>query len=108
MFSFFLFFLSVLFLILLRRSRTKSKLKTLQTLERVKQLKAENEELIQKIDILTKELRLLKDLFVAHASNAHGANITEIDLALLTNSEALQEVPLNLNGKFNGIFGHHH
>lgn len=70
-----------------KKSRTKSKLKTIQTLERVNQLKAENEELQQKIDILSKELRLLKDLFMAHASNAHGTEITELDLKLLTSSE---------------------
>lgn len=91
------------------RSRTKSKLKTLQTLERVKQLKAENEDLQQKIDILTKELRLLKDLFMMHAHKAHGAEISEFDLALLTNcnNDVSQDaVPLNLNSKFSFINPH--
>lgn len=76
-----------------KKSRNKSKIKTIQTLERVNQLKAENDELVQKIEILSKELRLLKDLFMAHASNAHGTEITEVDLQFLTSPEALQEVP---------------
>lgn len=82
----------------------------MQTLERVKQLKAENEDLQQKIDLLTKELRLLKDLFMMHAHKAHGAEISEFDLALLTscsNNEVSQDaVPLNLNSKFSFINPH--
>ncbi|RWS29982.1 neuralized-like protein 2 [Leptotrombidium deliense] len=85
-----------------KKSRTKSKMKTIQTLERVNQLKAENDELQQKIEILSKELRLLKDLFMAHASNAHGTEITEVDLKFLTSSETLQEVPnkYKLDGEY--------
>ncbi|RWS13173.1 CCAAT/enhancer-binding protein gamma-like protein [Dinothrombium tinctorium] len=79
-----------------KKSRNKSKLKTQQTLERVKQLKDENDELQQKIEILSKELRLLKDLFMAHASNAHGTELTEVDLKYLTSPETLQEVPTKL------------
>ena len=74
-----------------KKSRTKSKQKTMETLHRVNALKAENVELQQKIDILSKELRLLKDLFMAHANNAHGAVVTEIDLNNLTSIESLQE-----------------
>lgn len=71
-------------------------------------MKAENEDLQQKIEILTKELRLLKDLFVMHASRAHGTEISEIDLALLTNADVASDVPLslNLNNKFNGLISH--
>lgn len=75
-----------------KKSRTKSKLKSIQTQERVNQLKAENQHLQQKIDILSKELRLLKEIFVAHASNAHGTEITERDLKLLISSDIL-DVP---------------
>ena len=76
-------------------------------------MKAENEDLQQKIEILTKELRLLKDLFMTHASRAHGAEISEMDLALLTSSEILQDLPLsltnnNLQNKFNGLINHRH
>lgn len=81
-----------------KKSRTKSKLKSIQTIERVNQLKAENQHLQQKIDILSKELRLLKEIFVAHASTAHGTEITELDLKLLIGSDLLDvpyhEVPV--------------
>lgn len=52
-----------------KKSRQKSKMKTQQMMERVTQLKGENEELEENIKILTKELSVLKDLFVAHAGN---------------------------------------
>lgn len=78
----------------------------MQTLERVKQLKAENEDLQQKIEILQKELSLLKNLFVMHASKAHNTDISDFDLTALANYEiSQQEVALNLNSKFNGIIG---
>lgn len=70
-------------------------------------MKAENEDLQQKIEILQKELRLLKDLFMMHAHRAHGAEISEFELSLLTtNSDVSQDVPLNLNSKFNGLINH--
>lgn len=82
-----------------KKSRTKSKQKTMETLHRVNALKAENDELQQKIDILSKELRLLKDLFMAHANNAHGAMVTEIDLNNLTSIESLQDASNRLRFK---------
>lgn len=42
-------------------------MKTQQMVERVTELRTENEELEENIKILTKELAILKDLFVAHA-----------------------------------------
>lgn len=75
-----------------KKSRTKSKLKSMLTTEKVNLLKAENQHLHQKVEMLTKELRLLKDIFVAHASSAHGAEITEHDLRLLTQPQ-VPEVP---------------
>lgn len=75
-----------------KKSRTKSKLKSIQTAERVNLLKQENHHLAQKVEILSKELRLLKEIFVAHASNAHGTEITEFDLKLLISSDIL-DVP---------------
>lgn len=78
--------LSILSLIL---NRTKSKIKTIQTLQQVNLLKAENDFLNRKVDILSRELRILKDIFVSHASSAHGTRMTEYDLTVLTGSHAL-------------------
>uniref|UniRef100_A0A2K5DDV4 CCAAT/enhancer-binding protein gamma n=1 Tax=Aotus nancymaae TaxID=37293 RepID=A0A2K5DDV4_AOTNA len=52
-----------------KKSRLKSKQKAQDTLQRVNQLKEENERLEAKIKLLTKELRVLKDLFLEHAHN---------------------------------------
>jgi len=50
-----------------KKSREKSKAKTKAMMERVDKLRNENSELEANIEILTKELGILKDLFVAHA-----------------------------------------
>lgn len=50
-----------------KKSREKTKLKTKAMMDRVDKLRDENEELENNIQILTKELGILKDLFVAHA-----------------------------------------
>lgn len=55
--------------IAVRKSRTKTKLRTIDTLKRVNELKAENENLEVKVKLLSKELSLLKDLFLAHAGH---------------------------------------
>lgn len=73
--------------------RTKSKLKSVETMQKVNLLKAENDYLSRKVDSLSRELSLLKEIFMAHASNAHGTQITEYDLKLLTGSEMF-DVPL--------------
>lgn len=52
-----------------KRSRVKSRMRTQETLERVQQLKSENDQLEEKIKLLSKELSFLKDLFLAHAGN---------------------------------------
>ncbi|XP_021550946.1 CCAAT/enhancer-binding protein gamma-like [Neomonachus schauinslandi] len=52
-----------------KKSRLKSKQKAQDTLQRVNQLKEENERLEAKIKLLTKELSVLKDLFLEHADN---------------------------------------
>lgn len=69
--------------IAVKKSRNKSKLKTQQTLERVNELKKENEMLEAKIALLVKELSFLKDLFLAHAGNAHGQDLAHTDLSFL-------------------------
>lgn len=81
--------------IAVKKSRHKSKIKTIQTLERVNSLKAENEELQQKIVILSKELALLKQLFMAHAKNAHGADLNESDLKECFSTETYKELTNN-------------
>ncbi|XP_006011182.1 CCAAT/enhancer-binding protein gamma [Latimeria chalumnae] len=52
-----------------KKSRLKSKQKAQDTLQRVNQLKEENERLETKIKLLSKELSVLKDLFLEHAHN---------------------------------------
>ncbi|XP_078066633.1 CCAAT/enhancer-binding protein gamma [Mustelus asterias] len=50
-----------------RKSRLKSKQKAQDTQQRVNELKEENERLEAKIKLLSKELSVLKDLFLEHA-----------------------------------------
>ncbi|XP_020380100.1 CCAAT/enhancer-binding protein gamma [Rhincodon typus] len=52
-----------------RKSRLKSKQKAQDTQQRVNELKEENERLEAKIKLLSKELSVLKDLFLEHAHN---------------------------------------
>ncbi|KAH3772952.1 CCAAT/enhancer-binding protein gamma-like [Dreissena polymorpha] len=59
--------------IAVRKSREKSRAKAKETVEQVNKLRRENEMLEQKVTILSKELSVLKDLFLAHAGN-----VTEI------------------------------
>ncbi|XP_061199946.1 CCAAT/enhancer-binding protein gamma-like [Neopsephotus bourkii] len=55
--------------IAVKKSRLKSKQKAQDMLQKVNQLKDENERLEAKIKLLTKELSVLKDLFLEHAHN---------------------------------------
>lgn len=73
-----------------KKSRTKSKLKSIETSQTVSMLKAENDHLQREVELLSRELRCLKDIFVAHAINAHGIKISECDLNLLTGPEVHQ------------------
>jgi CCAAT/enhancer binding protein (C/EBP) gamma len=62
-----------------RKSREKSRQKARETMEKVNRLKKENEDLEMKVKLLSKELNLLKDLFLSHAgrdSFAHFATQT--------------------------------
>jgi len=54
--------------IAVKKSRERTREKAKETLVRVAELKQENMELEGKVAILTKELTLLKDLLLAHAS----------------------------------------
>ena len=55
--------------IAVKKSREKSRQKAKETMEQVKKLREENESLEQKVSILSKELVVLKDLFLAHAGS---------------------------------------
>lgn len=61
-----------------KRSRAKTKAKVCETSDRVNNLKSENEELETKIKILSKELQLLKDMFVSHAGSTHGESLQNL------------------------------
>ncbi|XP_056267935.1 CCAAT/enhancer-binding protein gamma [Pseudoliparis swirei] len=50
-----------------KKSRQRSKQKAVDTQQRVDQLKEENQRLEAKITLLSKELSVLKDLFLEHA-----------------------------------------
>ncbi|CAL9702239.1 unnamed protein product [Knipowitschia caucasica] len=52
-----------------KKSRQRSKQKAMDTQQRVNELKEENERLEAKIKLLSKELSVLKDLFLEHAHN---------------------------------------
>ncbi|CAB1454812.1 unnamed protein product [Pleuronectes platessa] len=52
-----------------KKSRMRSKQKAMDTQQRVNELKEENERLEAKIKLLSKELSVLKDLFLEHAHN---------------------------------------
>lgn len=55
--------------IAVKKSRERSRQKAKETIEQVNRLRAENEMLEQKVEILSKELSVLKDLFLAHAGS---------------------------------------
>lgn len=50
-----------------RKSRDKSRMKTQETLNKINELKVENAKLEEKVSLLSKELSVLKDLFLSHA-----------------------------------------
>ncbi|KAG8436416.1 hypothetical protein GDO86_007495 [Hymenochirus boettgeri] len=52
-----------------KKSRLKSKQRAQDTMQRVNQLKEENERLESKMKLLSKELCVLKDLFLVHAQD---------------------------------------
>uniref|UniRef100_A0A0B7BTW1 BZIP domain-containing protein n=1 Tax=Arion vulgaris TaxID=1028688 RepID=A0A0B7BTW1_9EUPU len=63
-----------------RKSREASRQKAKETMEKVSVLREENKALEQKVNILNKELGVLRDLFLSHASataTAQAAAITK-------------------------------
>jgi len=75
-----------------KKSRKKSKTKTMETLKRVNELKEENLKLTQNIEILSKELTLLKELFRAHVTGAHGGDIDEEKLSGMISEETFRDL----------------
>ncbi|KAM9493759.1 CCAAT/enhancer-binding protein gamma isoform 1-T3 [Clarias gariepinus] len=76
-----------------KKSRMRSKQKAQDTQQRVNELKEENERLEAKIKLLSKELSVLKDLFLEHAHNladnvppATAATVAPGDLCNTNNS----------------------
>jgi len=65
-----------------KRSRVKSKQKTTETLSRVNDLRVKNEVLEDKIKNLNKELKFLKELFLAQAT-AKADKLNQLDLKKL-------------------------
>lgn len=53
----------------IKRSREKARQKASETKEKVDALKSDNKELEDKITALGQEMKFLKDVFIAHASN---------------------------------------
>ncbi|XP_014260141.1 CCAAT/enhancer-binding protein gamma-like [Cimex lectularius] len=53
-----------------KRSRVKSRQRTQETLERVEHLKRENDQLQEKIKLLSQELAFLKEMFIAQAGSS--------------------------------------
>ncbi len=66
-----------------RKSRDRSRQKAQETQVRVQELKEENQQLENKVMLLSKELSLLKDLFLAHAREVPDPSTT---LELYTSS----------------------
>ncbi|XP_021199284.1 CCAAT/enhancer-binding protein gamma [Helicoverpa armigera] len=66
-----------------KKSRVKSKQQTQDTFTRVKRLKEENQELEDTTKRLTKELELLKELFIATAANKSNPKFEGMDLEAL-------------------------
>jgi len=74
-----------------KKSREKSRQKTSETSMRVALLRAENDELEHKVDGLTKELSIMKELLLAHARGG-GANRTKTEPTSSSTTQAAQRV----------------
>jgi CCAAT/enhancer binding protein (C/EBP) gamma len=65
--------------IAVKKSREKTRERAKETLVRVAELKQENTALEGKVALLSKELTLLKDLLLAHASGRRNSNEENFD-----------------------------
>lgn len=70
--------------IAVRKSREKSRAKAKETLQQVNKLRSENEMLEQKVQLLTKELSVLKDLFLAHAGSSVPPTVEYVTVEVAT------------------------
>jgi len=61
-----------------KKSRLKTKVKSEETMQKVASLKQENEKLEERIQLLSKELTFLKDIFLAHTNRTHGLDATHL------------------------------
>jgi len=77
-----------------RKSREASRQKAKDTMEKVSRLREENRQLEQKVTILNKELGVLRDLFVTHAT-ASAAQPAKPEPAADTTSASSSTVPPN-------------
>ena len=76
-----------------KKSREKSREKAKITLDKVNQLKQENADLEVKVNMLSKELSLLKDLLLTHAGGGRRAarNTTSPNMAAATSQQSLAD-----------------
>ena len=79
-----------------RKSRKKTKLKSMETQERVLKLSHENEELKSKLSLLTKELSVLKSLFVN--SGVVNSNLSEFSSDKLDSNSSTSTAMTMLTG----------
>ena len=75
-----------------KKSREKNKQKINQTHERVSQLKEENQTLESNIKLLSKELKFLKEVFVAHAGQEPFSSMIA-DFLSITGMKSLPQGP---------------
>ncbi|KAK7089023.1 CCAAT/enhancer-binding protein gamma-like [Littorina saxatilis] len=77
--------------IAVRKSRQLSRQKAKVTEEKVSLLRSENKNLEQKVKLLTKELGVLKDLFLSTAAPAGGqSNVTEQEADILQELQSVE------------------
>lgn len=74
-----------------RKCRIKSREKSKEMMDKVGSLRAENAILTQKVTILTKELTLLKDMFLTHAAGPKSKAVVSNKLLLANTMAAIND-----------------
>lgn len=88
-----------------QKSREKARQQEAQTTQRVDQLKAENADLERRVDILNKELQLLKEMFLTFAkggSTSQKATLSDEELQRILNAGADLAGPSRPSGSGQG------
>ena len=68
------------------------------------ELNKENEMLEERIQLLSKELTFLKDIFLTHANRAHGLDSTHLGLGhILKEVDEVNQKTINLKNFFRNI-----